>query len=112
PVCTELLDHELAERVIQISGIPGASLRLAFRGQSVQVCVLHEEPRRLLPRPPRGVHHDRRDVPAVAKKRVLQLRELQPKVAESVLDHRMLALVSSDLRVTVRTISLILHTKL
>src|SRR5438128_5457209 len=35
PVRTELLDHELAERVIQVSGIPGASLRLAFRGQSV-----------------------------------------------------------------------------
>src|SRR2546422_11463088 len=59
PIRAELLDHELAERVIQVSGIPGAPLRLAFRGQSIEIGILHEEPRRVLPRPSGSVHHDR-----------------------------------------------------
>src|SRR2546428_10348508 len=45
PVSTELLDHELAERVTHVSRIPGGLPRVAFRGHSVEIRVLHEEPR-------------------------------------------------------------------
>src|SRR2546422_3454867 len=59
PIRAELLNHELAERVVQVSGVPRATLRLAFRGQPVEIGVLHEEPGRVLPRPSGSVHHDR-----------------------------------------------------
>src|SRR5947208_7328086 len=58
PIRAELLDHELAERIVQVSRIPGAALRLAFRGQPVEIGVLHEESGRVLPRPSRRMHHD------------------------------------------------------
>src|SRR5439155_3396767 len=106
PIRAELLDHELAERIVQISRIPRAALRLTFRGQPVEIGVLHEESRRVLPRPSRRMHHDRRYVPAVAQKGVLQLSELQPQVPESLLDHHLLAVVRPALRERVREVTL------
>src|SRR5438093_12565635 len=60
PIRAELLDHELAERIVQVSRIPGAALRLAFRGQTVEIGVLHEESGRILPSTSDRLLHDRR----------------------------------------------------
>src|SRR3972149_5056251 len=49
PVRSELLDHQLAEGVVEVPGVPRPALRLPLRGQPVQERVLHEEPG---PRPP------------------------------------------------------------
>src|SRR5207249_8325994 len=41
PVVPELPNHQFPQGVVEVTGIPGAALRLSFRGQAIQVRILH-----------------------------------------------------------------------
>src|SRR6266511_1135445 len=104
PVRAELLDHELPQRVVEVAGIPRPALRLPLRRQPIEVRVLHEEPGRVFPGPSARVHQDRRDVATVPQERILELREPQPKVAEALVGHHLLAVVRPALGERVRIV--------
>src|SRR5438552_18343194 len=71
PIVPELPDHQLPQGVVEVTWIPGAALRLSFRGQAIQIRILHEKLDRGIPGPAGRVDSDARARGTIADEAVL-----------------------------------------
>src|SRR4026209_290701 len=95
PVLAKLADHQLAQRVIQICGVVGATCGLLARRSRIGERLLAEERLALRDRQGPRVQPDRREEARIAKERVQQLADVDFRVAvaESRLPHQFLDVV-------------------
>src|ERR1700730_392337 len=80
-IVTQFQDFELADRVVDVAGIPRPSIGFAASLGLRRSAFLHENLSGVIDALAFGVHFDRRDEAAIAQKRSFYLADLQFRVA-------------------------------